>query len=82
VASLDFAQQASTKTFLWEHLVVRLAASGGSQKRVALDARAVWDPDGSTATTALRVGPDGRLYQLRTNPKTGAAIARYSLGRS
>ena len=28
----------------------------------------------------LRIDSDGSLYQLRTNLKTGASVARYSLG--
>jgi hypothetical protein len=35
--------------------------------------------DGTGASTPLRVGSDGGLYQLRTDPKTGASVARYSL---
>ena len=34
----------------------------------------------AASMTPLRIGPDGRLYQLRTNPKTGMSIARYSVG--
>jgi hypothetical protein len=63
----------------WEHEILRLSPSGMRQ-RIDLDAHAVWDPDGSTVATPLRIAPDGRLYQLRTNPKTGMSIARYSLG--
>jgi hypothetical protein len=63
-----------------EHQVLRLTENGVG-KRVALDAKAVWGDDGTGAVTALRVGADGRLYQLRTNPKTGVSIARYTLGR-
>ena len=67
-----------TRQNLLEHLVLRLTAHGASQ-RFALKAGVVWDPDGTTTITPLRVGPDGRLYQLRTDPKTGASIARYSM---
>lgn len=73
VVELDFAR--STKL---EHQVLRLTENGVG-KRLALDAKAVWGDDGAESITALRVGPDGRLYQLRTNPKTGVSIARYSL---
>jgi hypothetical protein len=66
------------RTFRWEHLVLRLHAAGGTS-RLALDGRAVWDPDGTTARTTLRVGADGRLYQLRTDPARGVTVARYSL---
>jgi len=30
---------------------------------------------GDTPTTGLRVGPDGRLYQLRTSRTTGISVA-------
>jgi hypothetical protein len=63
----------------WEHLVLRLAPGGGTRQQVALDAHALWGSLDSPSTP-LRIGPDGRLYQLRTNPTTGASIARYSLG--
>jgi hypothetical protein len=79
VVALDVTRQTKANKNLLEHLVLRLSAHGASQ-RLALDAGVVWDPDGTTTTTPLRIGPDGRLYQLRTNPKTGASIARYRLG--
>jgi hypothetical protein len=79
VVSLDVSRQAGHK-FLWEHLVLRLAATGGTHERLSLDAHAVAGDDGTGSGTPLRVGRDGRLYQLRTDPKTGMSIARYSLG--
>jgi hypothetical protein len=48
---------------------------GAIRQRFALDARAVW----GEKQTELRVGHDGRLYQLGTSPTSGARIARYSL---
>jgi len=63
----------------WEHLVLRLGPTGGTRQQIALDAHALWGSLDVPATP-LRVGPDGRVYQLRTNPTTGASIARYSLG--
>ena len=63
----------------WEHVVLRLAPTGGTRLQVALDAHALWGTLDLPATP-LRIGPDGRLYQLRTNPATGVSIARYSLG--
>lgn len=74
VVVLDVSRQA-----LWERLVLRLGAQGVRQS-FALDGRAVWDPDGTAAGAPVRVGPDGRLYQLRTNPTTGVSVASYSLG--
>ena len=79
VVGVEVSQQVG-KTFRWETVVLRLGATGRAERRLALDARAVWDPDGTTARTALRIGPDRRLYQLRTDPKIGVRIARYSLG--
>jgi hypothetical protein len=63
----------------WEHVVLRLAPTGGTRLQFALDAHALWGTLDLPATP-LRIGPDGRLYQLRTNPATGASIARYTLG--
>ena len=74
VVQLDVSQRANL-----EYQVLRLTDNGVG-KRLALDARAVWGDDGAGAVTALRVGPNGGLYQLRTDPKTGVSIARYSLG--
>jgi hypothetical protein len=62
-----------------ETTILRLGASGPPRRRLTLDARAVWDPDGTTARSTVRVGPDGRLYQLRTDPAKGVTVARYSL---
>jgi hypothetical protein len=75
VVALDHSRQA-----FWEHEILRLTPAG-QVRRFDLDARAAWDPDGSTVTTPLQVGADGRLYQLRSDPKTGMSIARYSLNR-
>jgi hypothetical protein len=65
-------------TALWEYLVLRLPPGGGTTVRftVAPESRVMW---GSEQVTGLRVGPDGRLYQLRSDRKTGVRIARYSL---
>lgn len=64
--------------FRWEDVVLRLAADGRIRSRVVLDPRTVWDPDGSTARTTTRIAPDGRLYELRTDPAKGLTVARYS----
>jgi hypothetical protein len=61
--------------YLHEYVVLRLGSTGGPRVRFALDARAAW---GDTVT-ALRVGPDDKLYQLRSDPTIGMSIARYSL---
>ena len=73
------ASQRAKGTFLWENLILRLRPTAATGPRFALDARAVWDPDGTTARTTLRIGSDGRLYQLRTDPAKGVTIAGYSL---
>lgn len=74
VVAVDVSRQLKS-----ELLVMRLSATG-TRVRYSLDAKAVWGDDGAEPITAVRVGPDGRLYQLRTNPKTGLTIARYPLG--
>jgi len=79
VVQLDVSRQAEA-LFRSEHVILELRQSGATQKQFSLDAKALCCNDGTGAITPLRVGPDGRLYQLRTNPKTGATVARYSLG--
>jgi hypothetical protein len=37
---------------------------------------------GDQFSADLRVGPDGRLYQLASSPATGVLISRYSLGHA
>jgi hypothetical protein len=78
VVQLDVSRQAKG-VFLWEHEILRLTRSG-SRTSFALDAKAVYGDDGAEPIDALRVAPNGRLYQLRTNPSSGVSIARYSLG--
>jgi len=58
-----------------EYVVLRLGRQG-TRARFSLVPR-VW---GARLLTDLRVGPDGRLYQLSTSPATGIMINRYSLG--
>jgi hypothetical protein len=58
-----------------EYVVLRLGRRG-PRVQFSLVPR-VW---GSQLLTDLRVGPDGRLYQLSTSPVTGIVISRYSLG--
>src|SRR5712691_1422499 len=66
--------------FKWEYLVLRLApTANGTRARLSLGHRpplAGW----SDVVTDLRIGPDGKLYQMGTSPTTGVAIRRYSLG--
>ena len=75
VIVLGISQQTTAK-FLYEYVVLRLAPNGGTRVRFALDPHATW---GDVPITGVRVGPDGQLYQLRTNPAWGARIARFSL---
>ena len=75
IVVLDVSHEAQ-----WERVVLRLG-SRGIRQNFSLDGRAVWDPDGTAAGAPVRVGPDGQLYQLRTNPTSGVSVARYSLGR-
>jgi hypothetical protein len=68
----------TTGKLLWESLALRLAPNGGTRLRVAIAPtnRVTW---GDSPTTGLRVGPDGHLYQLRTDPAWGTRIVRWSL---
>ena len=58
----------------WEYEILRLGAHGASV-RFSLP-RAVW---GDGSLDDLRIGPDGKLYQLATSPTTGVLISRYPL---
>jgi hypothetical protein len=77
VVMLHVTEQTKTK-FQWEYLVLRLAPTDGTRLRFAIapESRVMW---GSEHITGLRVGPDGQLYQLRSDRVTGVSIARYSL---
>jgi hypothetical protein len=57
----------------WEQLVLTLRATGG--RHFTLAGRAVLGPN---LVSPLRIGPDGRLLQLRASP-AGASVAAYSL---
>ena len=70
---LDFSADPETS----EHLVLRLGPHG-TRSRFSL-------PDavyGDDFYADLRLGPDGRLYQLATSPSRGVVIRRYSLRAS
>ena len=61
----------------YERLVLRLAATGGTRVRFALEARTTVGEVNPFAP--LRIGVGGRLYELRTSQTGGASIAAYSL---
>jgi Tol biopolymer transport system component len=61
--------------FRWEYVVLRLGRHG-ARTRFSLP-RAVF---GDNLLADLRVGPDGKLYQMASSPDTGIVISRYSLG--
>jgi hypothetical protein len=63
--------------FRWEDVALRLTADGRVRSRLVLNPRTVWDPDGSTTRTTTRIVPDGRLYQLRTDPAKGLTVTRF-----
>ena len=52
--------------------------TGGTRVRFALEDRPIVGEVNLFAP--LRIGSNGRLYELRTNLKTGMSVARYSLG--
>jgi hypothetical protein len=78
VMALDVFEQTENE-FLWEYLILRLSPTGAIQQQFALDHRTVWGDD---TFAHLRVAPDGQLYQLSTDPTTGASIAMLSLDRA
>jgi hypothetical protein len=59
----------------WEYEVLRLGPQGAAAK---LSLRR--DVFGDTLLPDLRVGADGKLYQLSTSPDTGITVTRFSLG--
>jgi hypothetical protein len=61
--------------FKWEYQVLRLG-SRGLRAGFSLK-RAVY---GDNLLADVRVGPDGKLYQLASSPNTGVTIQRFSLG--
>jgi hypothetical protein len=77
VVMLSIDEQTKNKAF-WEYLVLRLPPTGGTNVRLAIapESRVMW---GSEYLTGLQVGPDGQLYQLRSDRPTGISIARYYL---
>lgn len=68
VVLVDFIGQSTT-----EYEAIRL---GQHDESVITLPRAVW---GDTYLPDVRVGPDGKLYELATSPATGVSIGRYSL---
>jgi hypothetical protein len=60
--------------FKWEELVLRLGPNG-ARSHFSLR-HAVY---GDNILADVRVGPDGKLYQLGSSPTTGVVISRYSL---
>jgi len=59
-----------------ESLIVRLSPGGAVLDKFALDPHATF---GTERFTDLRVGRDGRLYQLQTSPGWGLRVARFGL---
>ena len=58
----------------WEYEILRLGRNGASTQFSL--ARSIW---GDGVLDDLRLGPDGKLYQLATSPDLGVMISRYSL---
>jgi hypothetical protein len=77
VVAFEVAKETS-RQFLYEYGILRLARAGGTSQRFAIApaGRVNW---GDVPITGVRIGPDGRLYQLRTSRTGGVDIARYSL---
>jgi hypothetical protein len=63
--------------FKWEYEVLRLGHTG-SRVRFSLPVAAY----GEHLFADLRVGPDGKLYQLASSPTTGVRVDRFSLAVS
>jgi hypothetical protein len=61
-------------SFKWEYVVLRLGPNG-TRTRFTLS-HALF---GDNLLADVRIGPDGKLYQLSTSPATGVVVRRYSL---
>jgi hypothetical protein len=59
--------------FKWEYLVLRLGPRGPSASLTLSHALF-----GDQLLADVKIGPDGRLYQLETSPTKGIAVRRYS----
>lgn len=65
--------------FQYEWVMLRIPVSAGQGlQQIALSPRAAW----GDVVSALRVGPDGATYQLRSAPQDGVSIARYTFAVS
>jgi hypothetical protein len=73
IVSLDVTKQTRTR-FRLEYLILRLGPRG-VRTRVSLT-RTVY---GDNLLADLRLGPDGRLYQLGSSPDSGVVVTTYSL---
>lgn len=76
VVALD-ATAGQGSGFKWEYEVLRLGRNG-SRVHFSLPVAAY----GEHLFADLRVGPDGKLYQLASSPTTGVRINRFSLAVS
>jgi hypothetical protein len=74
VVALD-ATAGQGPSFKWEYEVLRLGRNG-SRVRFSLPVAAY----GEHLFADLRVGPDGKLYQLASSPTSGVRVNRFSLG--
>ena len=74
VVVVDFVKDPGAQN-IWEYEALRLGPHG-TRARFSL-AHATF---GADILPDLRVGPDGKLYQLATSLQNGVTISRYSLG--
>jgi len=70
------ATAGTAPSFKWEYVALRLGPHGLASS-VSLR-RAVF---GDNLLADVRIGPDGKLYQLASSPSTGVTISRYGLPR-
>jgi hypothetical protein len=74
VVVLDI-QNVEHRPALWDYVVLRLGPHGVVGR--ATIRHAVY---GDNLLPDLRLGPDGRVYQLRSDPSKGVTIERFALG--
>jgi hypothetical protein len=71
----DLFKNATGPGFPWEIVPLRISLTTGAVATLTLSPRTVF----GDAISTLRIGPDGKVYQLSNSLKAGASIARYTL---
>jgi hypothetical protein len=77
VAFVGVSRDAPGDVFLYEVIAMRLSTTGRVLEEVALNPRLSF---GDEHFTHVRIGRDGKLYQMQISQRTGLRMARFALG--